>query len=167
MKQSNLQRAGLVAARIHHGQLYDIYPYMKHIMDVVHIANSLGYDEAVQVACYLHDSMEDGSLSYNDIQTHFGREVAEIVFAVTDELARNRKERKEKTYPKIKALEKAVCVKLCDRIANAQNSKEYNAKLFEMYRKEHAEFSARLYDPAHIEASRAWEALNKLFLESA
>ena len=153
-----------MAQRIHANQHYDIYPYMKHITDVVNIASSLGYDEAIQVACYLHDSIEDGGLSYNDIKKHFGKEVAEIVFAVTDELGRNRHEKHVKTYPKIVANEKAVCVKLCDRIANVQNSMEYNVGTLDMYRKEHSDFVSSLYLGQHIEAGRAWKVLNDLII---
>lgn len=158
----NVLRAKLAAEKAHQGQSYDIYPYMKHIQDVVDVARTLGYDEAVQVACYLHDSMEDGNLSYNDIKTHFGEEVAEIVFAVTDELGRNRKERHEKTYPKIRAIEKAVCVKLCDRIANTQSSLKYNPRLAEMYEKEHDKFEQALFVQDHHEARRAWVTLRKI-----
>ena len=163
MKQRNTARAEMVAAKVHNGQTYDIYPYMKHIKDVVHIAEQLGYDESIQIACYLHDSMEDGNLSFNDIKTHFGKEVAEIVFSVTDELGRNRKERHEKTYPKIRANEKAVCVKLCDRIANIQNSMEFGTGQYEMYKKESDAFRSALYSEHHLEAERAWKLLASLF----
>jgi (p)ppGpp synthase/HD superfamily hydrolase len=88
------------------------------------------------IACALHDTLEDTSLSYNDIQKAFGKEVAEIVFCVTDELGRNREERKEKTYPKIQSNWKATVVKICDRIANIEQSRSYNQKLFDMYKKE-------------------------------
>ena len=94
------------------------------------IAEELGYDESIIIGTILHDTLEDTTLSYNDIKKAFGKEVAEIVYCVTDELGRNRNERKEKTYPKIKANWKATVVKICDRIANITQSKKYNKELY-------------------------------------
>ena len=92
---NNKERALLVATKAHSGQTYDIYPYDYHFKRVAEIATIYGYDEAIIVSCLLHDVLEDTELSYNDIKTAFGEEVAEIVYSVTDELGRNRKERKE------------------------------------------------------------------------
>lgn len=161
---SNKERALLVAEKAHTGQSYDLYPYTYHIKQVAHIADILGYDETIIVACILHDTLEDTELSYNDIKKEFWEEVAEIVFAVTDELGRNRKERKEKTYPKIRANWKATVVKICDRIANIEHSKFHNKGLYQMYLKEHDDFCANLMseDHPHGETSRAWDRLNEL-----
>ena len=88
--------------------------------------------------------MEDTAVSYNDIKEKFGIEVAEIVYAVTDELGRNRKERKAKTYPKIKENKDAIIVKLGDRISNMRNSLLKGHKMSEMYIKEYKEFRSAL-----------------------
>ena len=151
------ERARLVAEHVHSNQTYGIFPYIKHIWDVVTIAEKFGYDEEIVIACYLHDSLEDGHISYNDIKKEFGENVAEIVYAVTDELGRNRKERHANTYGKIMRNEKAVIVKLCDRIANVEAG-----GLSDMYRKEYKGFQTVLYNPAHVEAKRAWDYLNNL-----
>jgi|AntAceMinimDraft_12_1070368.scaffolds.fasta_scaffold37445_3 (p)ppGpp synthase/HD superfamily hydrolase len=108
----------MAAEKAHSGQSYDIYPYTYHLKQVVKIANDFGYDQRVLVASGLHDVLEDTELSYKDIKKAFGEGLTEIVSAVTDELGRNRKERKQKTYPKIIANSKATVVKVCDRIAN-------------------------------------------------
>jgi len=164
-KLSNIERAFLVAKRIHMNQLYDIYPYIYHPTQVFNIAKELGYDEAILISCILHDSMEDGNLSYNDIKKAFGKEVAEIVYAVTDELGRNRQEKKAKTYPKIKANWKATVVKVCDRIGNIQQSKEYNQNKFKMYKEEHELFCKELKNENDIETIRAWDKLTKTISE--
>jgi len=161
---TNKERALLVADKAHANQTYDIYPYGYHIRQVVKIAEELGYDESIVVASALHDTLEDTELSYNDLKKAFGEEVAEIVYCVTDELGRNRKERKEKTYPKIQGNWRATVVKICDRIANMQQSKKYNERLFEMYKKEHEDFCRGLMckDHPHSETNKAWEKLNIL-----
>lgn len=162
----NLERALMVAEKAHASQTYDIYPYLYHIKQVVKIATDLGYDETIVVACALHDALEDTALSYNDIKKAFGKDVAEIVYCVTDELGRNRKERKEKTYPKIRSNWKATVVKICDRIANISHSKEYNQELFLMYQKESEDFNRNIMskDHPHEETNRAWTMLNNLIL---
>lgn len=164
---TNKERAFLVADKAHVNQTYDIYPYGYHIRQVVKIAEELGYDESIIVACALHDTLEDTELSYNDLKKAFGEEIAEIVYCVTDELGRNRKERKDKTYPKIKSNWKATVVKICDRIANVQQSKDYNQRLFDMYKKEHIDFCENLMceKHPHAEINKAWQKLNELIIE--
>jgi (p)ppGpp synthase/HD superfamily hydrolase len=163
-KMTNKERALMVAEKAHNNQTYDIYPYMYHIRQVVKIAEELGYDESIIIASVLHDTLEDTALSFNDIKKAFGKEVAEIVYCVTDELGRDRNERKEKTYPKIQANWKATVVKICDRIANVSQSKEYNKGLYEMYKKEHEIFCSRLMskEHPHEETNKAWNRLGVL-----
>ena len=144
---TDIERALMVAEKAHANQQYDIYPYVYHLKQVAAIATDLGYEDDIIVACILHDILEDTDLSYNDIKKAFGKEVAEIVYAVTDELGRNRKERKEKTYPKIRANSKAKVVKMCDRIANIEHSRLYNKHMLEMYRNEHLTFIKEIISP--------------------
>ena len=148
---TNIERALMVAEKAHANQTYDIYPYMYHIRMVVSIAEELGCDESIIISCALHDVLEDTELSYNDIKKAFGKEVAEIVYAVTDELGRNRKERKSKTYPKIKANWKATVVKICDRIANINHSKFFNDSMLNVYKKENDDFYFNLKSETHPE----------------
>jgi len=161
---TNIERALLVADKAHANQSYDIYPYGYHFREVAKIAEELGYCESIIIACILHDTIEDTDLSYNDIKKAFGVEIAEIVYCVTDELGRNRQERKAKTYPKIKSNWKAIVVKICDRIANITQSKLYNPKLLQMYQKEHEDFCKNILcaDHPHNETNKAWERLNLL-----
>ena len=133
--------ARLVALRAHGDQAYaGIFPYEKHLNDVVQVLKRFGYTGIYEICGWLHDSIEDGNLSYNKIKEYFGEDVAEAVFAVTDELGRNRIERKEKTYPKIFKIKLAQVVKVADRIANI----EHGGKV-DMYRKEHRVFKQSIH----------------------
>lgn len=58
--------------------------------------------------------------------------MAEIVFCVTNEQGRNRKERIKRTYPKIRNNRWAQFVKLCDRIANVEHSLETKSRMFDV-----------------------------------
>jgi len=160
-----IDRAWIVAEKWHANQSYDIYPYMYHIHCVADNISIMNYSEEIYIAAILHDILEDTGLSYNDIKKAFNEDIANIVYAVTDEIGHNRKERKEKTYPKIRANWKAVVVKIADRIANVSHSKEYNQEKYKMYQKEHEIFKENLdyitsvNDP---KTKRAWIKLNDL-----
>jgi len=132
------------ASKHHKGQWYGDKPYMYHLKKVSDVALDFGYtDESILMSCLLHDIIEDTEVTYKDVKEKFGEEVAEIVYCVTDELGRSRKERKSKTYKKIRNNPKSIVVKLCDRISNITESMgndNYNLKLMKMYLDEHNEF---------------------------
>ena len=97
--------------------------------------------EACLLATWGHDLIEDCRVSYNDVKDHLGQEASEIVYALTNEKGKNRKERGGvKYYEGIRQTPGAVFVKLCDRIANVQYSKMTKSRMFEMYKKENIDF---------------------------
>jgi (p)ppGpp synthase/HD superfamily hydrolase len=96
---------------------------------------------ACMLATWGHDLIEDTRVSYNDVKEHLGQEAADIIYAVTNEKGKNRKERGGvKYYEGIRQTPGAVFVKLCDRIANVQYSKMTKSRMFEMYKKENESF---------------------------
>lgn len=121
----------------HGNQVYnDEMPYIRHLEMVVEVLRRFGVDWAeMECAAWLHDVIEDTPRSYKDIQSRFGTQVAELVYAVTSELGRDRKERNAKTYPKIAALPLARLLKLADRIANVEYGLANGGKT-DMYRDE-------------------------------
>lgn len=152
------------ALKAHQGQTYGTRDYSFHLEAVVAIAKEFKLKETIVAACWLHDTIEDCMVSFQDIKELCGEEVAEMVYCVTDELGRNRKERKLKTYPKIKNNANALCVKLCDRIANMQQSFwDKNNKLSSMYLEEHKEFKKLLYsDDSSETLLLLWKRLEDL-----
>jgi (p)ppGpp synthase/HD superfamily hydrolase len=107
-------------------------------------------DEVIELACYGHDLIEDCRVSYNDVKTNLDEysgysHIADIIYAVTNEKGKNRKERaNDKYYEGIRNTPGAVFVKLCDRIANVQYSKLTKSRMFEMYKKENEDFMIKL-----------------------
>jgi len=96
-------------------------------------------------ASFGHDLIEDTRVSYNDVKTELGQEAADIIYAVTNDKGKNRKERAgDKYYEGIRNTPGAVFVKLCDRIANVQYGKMTKSRMFEMYKKENPEFIRQL-----------------------
>lgn len=163
--------------------LYAGYPYDLHIIGCQAVFTEFAEllspvdQEAVLVAVWMHDLMEDCAVTYNDIiklicspkeflepsdtTQGFPKKVADIVYAVTNELGKNRKERNEKTYPKISGNELATFVKLCDRIANTRFSKYSGSPMFGVYQKEYHDFKEAL----RVQNSLApmWECLSDLY----
>lgn len=152
------KEARMVAVKAHSNQSYDeIFPYEKHLDDVVDVLKRYGFSGKYIVAGYLHDSIEDDGISYNDIKKHFGVEVAEMVYCVTDELGRDRKEKKVKTLPKTATNSDAIILKLADRIANI----EHGGKV-DMYSKEYQEFKGSLYLNTPSDGKAMWAHLDTL-----
>ena len=158
------EKAKEFAIKVHGKQQYGTRPYSFHLESVVKVAKNVNLENDIILGCWLHDTIEDCDVSYQDIKREFGENVAEIVYAVTDELGRNRKERKEKTYPKIRAIENAVCVKLCDRIANLdQTISDRKIDLLSMYYKEQKDFKEKLFDSNHNSSTlELWRILEDL-----
>lgn len=139
--------------------LYDEFlPYEFHLRMVVNVAKNFLHfipsekQEIVLAACWTHDVIEDCRQTYGDVKEALGEEVAEIVYAVSNEKGKNRQERaNEKYYDGIKANKLAVFVKLCDKIANIQYSTMNQSKMLEVYEKEHSNFYNKLYFPEYQE----------------
>lgn len=168
---SEIDTAKYFAIDIHGNQRYDKFPYIKHLEDVYKVLIRFEINDIdLLIAAFLHDAIEDGAASYNKIKNKFNINIAEIVYAVTDELGRNRKERHIKTYPKIQGFLKATILKLADRIANLEFSisKNIERSLFEMYQKEYVDFKSNLYiekksnDELFNKLNNMWKYLDKL-----
>lgn len=152
------------ASIVHHGQKYGTNPYEYHLVMVDETLRTFGFGDVephLLVAAWLHDVIEDTPISYEMIKHGFGGEVADIVYAVTNEAGKNRKERNTKTYPKIRASHDGLVVKLADRIANIEFSKSTNSGLLDMYKREWQDFRAALFDPDESDCRvlEMWECL--------
>jgi hypothetical protein len=157
---------------LHHqtNQEYDEnLPYGFHLKLVASFVTKYGYlvaeNEAdvliLYAAAYLHDSIEDARLSYNDVSkliknlntkellsdenVKYSIEtlVPEIVFALTNEKGRSRNERANEIFYKgIRETRLAPFVKMCDRMANIRYGTLFGEKsrMFEIYRQEYPHF---------------------------
>ena len=80
-----------------------------------------------------------------------------MVYCVTDEIGRNRKEKKAKTLPKTASNPDAIILKLADRIANI----EHGGKI-DMYAKEYDEFKGALFLNTPSDGKIMWNHLDIL-----
>jgi (p)ppGpp synthase/HD superfamily hydrolase len=165
---SVIEKARLFALKAHGDQKYGEHPYIYHLESVaaVLIEHEMGVGgdhEAVYVASWLHDVIEDTDTTFEQVFEEFGRVVARIVFACSDEPGKNRRERHERTYPKLKAAgREAIAVKLADRIANVRHSAQHNHGMLKMYQREYAEFKKALHLPGELKS--LWASLDCLML---
>jgi (p)ppGpp synthase/HD superfamily hydrolase len=139
----------------HLRMVVNVYNRFKHILEsnveygtrdnIVNPVLQASISHVVLLACWGHDLIEDTRVSYNDVKKALGEGAADIIYAVTNEKGKNRKERaNDKYYEGIRNTPGAVFVKLCDRIANVQYSKMTGSRMFEMYKKENVEFTKSL-----------------------
>lgn len=160
----NIADAAKEFAIAQHGtQKYGEHPYSYHLAQVSQVLAEFGYagDEAIAAAGWLHDVLEDTPTTYEMLVSEFGKETADIVFAVTSELGENRADRFRKTALKIQSNKKALIVKLADRIANTEASLQTNPKLYKMYAKEFPLFKELLYNSQDVELMPMWNRLEK------
>ena len=116
--------------------------------------------DVVISSAWCHDVIEDTRNTYSDVLKATSLEVAEIVYALTNEKGKTRKERaNEKYYSGIRNTPYATFVKLCDRIANIQYSMSQRSRMLEMYRKETPDFINTLYDEKYNEMFEYLEIL--------
>lgn len=99
-------------------------PYINHPLAVAAIlANEVGImDPDILVAAILHDTVEDTETSLDEIEQHFGSNVAKIVAQVTDDKSLPKLERKRLQI--VNAAHKtpeAKLLKLADKIANLRD----------------------------------------------
>ena len=155
-------RAEDFARRAHEGQQYGAGDFhAQHLRRVVDTLKAFGEtDETLLTAAWLHDTVEDTAVSVEDVRSNFGDDVADLVWRLTDETGRNRRERHSRTREKIRARSAAVRVKLADRIANVESGIVQRSHLFGMYRKEHPDFRRELYRAGEFEDM--WKRLDDL-----
>lgn len=131
---------------------YDNKPYSVHLNGVVDVVKRYlylipeKYHFVVICAAYLHDTIEDCRVTYNDILKITNKMIANIVYAVSNEKGKSRKERANvKYYTDIKDTEFATFIKLADRIANIEYSKKTKSRMYDVYLKENEHFINSLY----------------------
>ena len=115
-----------LAVRAHDGQKRrDGSPYVTHAAAAACIIAEMGLDEDSIVAALLHDTIEDTSVTHEDIARQFGKSVAEIVEGVTKLTRVNYTSREEEQMENMRKMLMAmshdirvILIKLADRLHN-------------------------------------------------
>ncbi len=163
------------AIEAHGDQRYGDGPYSDHLAQVhdllVTAAARAGVplEPELPIAAILHDVLEDTKVTQGQLIEKFGGRVATLVWAVTKDQGRNRREKNERCLPRIPTVPGAILIKLPDIICNVENCwATRDSRLF-MYHGEYSFFRRTLYlktvgmetDVARLE-SLLWARLDKL-----
>lgn len=89
-------------------------PYYWHLQDVHEILWSLTDDVPLLIAAYLHDTIEDTSVTFEDLVADFGLEVANLVMEVTHE---GQKDSYGYYFPRLRT-RRGIMLKFADRLSN-------------------------------------------------
>jgi len=151
------------AEKAHGAQMYGDKPYVFHLDQVASLLEPYGDD--AQIVGYLHDTVEDTSVSVEDVAQSFGQLVADCVELVSDAPGPDRKSRKAKTYARLAKVrgkkELALVVKAADRLANVRMCiKENNRQLLAVYQQEQPVFFRAAYRPGLCD--EFWQELQQL-----
>jgi guanosine-3',5'-bis(diphosphate) 3'-pyrophosphohydrolase len=157
----SIEDARAMAEFAHGDQKYGEHPYVWHLDEVAQLCEQ--YGTKATIVAFLHDAIEDTSLSPKTIEDRFGSEIRQLVEALTDPPGKNRKERKKESCFKLGSITAtspmatALIVKAADRLANVRACvADGKTGLLEMYRSEHpmfrrAVFRSRLNDDLIVE----------------
>jgi (p)ppGpp synthase/HD superfamily hydrolase len=141
---SLVTRAGAFAAKAHAGQVrkYTKDPYHVHVARVAALLAEHELPEPVVAAGFLHDTVEDCGVTFEQLRDEFGDEVACLVMEVTD-ISRpqdgNRAKRKEIDRQHVaSASPNGQSIKLADLIDNTSTIVRYDPNFAKVYLPEKA-----------------------------
>jgi (p)ppGpp synthase/HD superfamily hydrolase len=152
-------------------QKYDeVLPYSQHLHYVdaqYHKFSNLlpekDIDGIVRKGCFGHDLIEDARVTYNDILAMTGYQVAEIIYACTEDKGRNRDARHSERYYKELAKNELACfVKLCDIMANVKYSILTNSSMLAKHKAEHTKTVEYIYPTMREKYGPMCDHLNAL-----
>lgn len=152
MEEDVVHKARAFAAKAHGAQRrkYEDAPYLVHLERVVQLLREHGFDApTLLAAAYLHDVVEDTSVSMQDVLDGFGPEVAELVYWLTDAEQGGRKIRKIMSAWRLsRAPVEAKLIKLADFADNTPSIVERDPEFANVYLAE----KRRILDAmAHVE----------------
>ena len=121
-----IERAYAYGQEMHEGQKrHSGEPYFSHPVAVAAILTEQQLDDATIITALLHDTIEDTRSTYSEIETRFGKEVAELVDGVTKltnlQLSSTETKQAENFRKLFMAMSRdlrVILVKLSDRLHN-------------------------------------------------
>lgn len=122
MSKSRLKKAIKFAKEKHGNQKRKFHDelYFEHPKRVVELLGQYTNDEDTLIAAYLHDTIEDTATTYEEILNEFGKNIADLVKELTsDKELASKMGKVAYLVDKMNGMsEKALIIKLCDRLDN-------------------------------------------------
>ena len=131
-----IREAFYYGMKMHDGQFRQSgEPYFTHPVAVAHVLAEQRLDDASIITALLHDTIEDTKSTYQDIEAHFGRDVAELVDGVTkltnlqlSSTAAKQAENFRKLFMAMSKDLRVILVKIADRLHNMRTIRHMRAE---------------------------------------
>jgi (p)ppGpp synthase/HD superfamily hydrolase len=159
--------------KFHHSKInqrrkYTNDPYWYHPVEVMELVWSVGGSENMMCAALLHDVVEDTGVKLVEIESKFGKVVAEFVDDLTDvskpsdgnRRASRKKIDREHTF---KASPDAKTIKLADLISNTKSIVQFDKNFAKVYMKEKLALMDGLVEGNQALFKEASKILNEYF----
>jgi mutator protein MutT len=148
---------------------YDDFLYSYHLHGVrkvgrryKHLIPDEEWDD-VEGGLLCHDTIEDARRTLNDVEKTLNKNVANGVYALTNEKGRNRDGRaNKKYYDEMILVKNAEFMKLCDRIFNIESGLRTGNSMVSKYRKEHQKFKESVWNENSVNLIEMWNHLELL-----
>ena len=152
---NKIEKAVLFATKAHAGAFRKgtNRPYILHPIEAMSIVMKFTEDEDVVAAAVLHDTLEDTSVTREQLEIEFGSRVATLVASVSEDKKKDRpaektwKERKQETIQQLKIADldvKLLC--LGDKLSNLRDMEEDYADIGEDLWKRFNQKDKRLHE---------------------
>ena len=160
VNQPLLQKAILFAVMKHEGHVRKgtTSPYFTHVMEAMEIVCRMTEDEEIRAAAVLHDTLEDTPTTKEELIHFFGKRVADLVDAESEDKQRERTEeeswwdRKKKTIQHLrnsKTKTEIRMIALGDKLSNIRamhrDYQIHGDKLWEKFNNKNSKEQAKYY----------------------
>lgn len=155
-----LLQAAIDFARPFHEEAEPGY-FDDHVMAVVREVRKHTDNVLVIIGAVFHDLFEDTVCTMvMALQAGFAYSSVALAENVTDESGKNRKERKWKTYNKIRRSRYSILIKLCDRLDNLRRCmRDAQDRFGKMYADEDYSFRCALWDGDWVDVWDEYDSL--------
>lgn len=97
-------------------------PYIVHPVEVALFLTECGCDEVCIAAGVLHDTLEDTETTYEELVEQFGKPVADLVAAESEDKSKSWRERKQATVDSLAmATPETMLICLADKLSNLRS----------------------------------------------
>lgn len=163
---SIIEKAKSLATKSHEGQKrkYTGDPYISHPKEVAKLVEMHGGSDEQIASAWLHDTIEDCGLTFDDIELECGSIVARYTLWLSNLSTKNHGNRKIRKALDAAALALAPIevkdIKVCDIINNSKSIMKHNPEFGKVYLREKAVLlSTSLKDANPALLSQAWAIL--------
>ena len=121
-----VKNAFMFALQVHGGQVRkDNKPYIVHLFSVAISLSKNGADDNLICAGLLHDTIEDGGVTPEELKEKFGSEVLQLILFDTENKNLSWKERKSATLKALTSCSRQCAMLVCaDKLSNIQDIAE-------------------------------------------